>query len=152
MKINVVAIAKPETDCYARLCDRFVKMSKRYAIVKPVDLFNGKITRAQESGEREARKLYGELLEPWIGRGFTIALDPAGREFESEAFAKLLLDRTEVTFLIGGAFGHGDDLLRRCDRVVSLSKLTMSHKIAKVVLFEQIYRALTINHGHPYHK
>jgi 23S rRNA (pseudouridine1915-N3)-methyltransferase len=64
----------------------------------------------------------------------------------------MLADRAEVNFFIGGAYGHAPEFLKRCDRVVSLSKLTMSHKIAKTVLAEQIYRALTILHNHPYHK
>ncbi|WP_201353609.1 23S rRNA (pseudouridine(1915)-N(3))-methyltransferase RlmH [Hydrogenimonas urashimensis] len=152
MKINVVAIAKPENDCYAQLCDHFSKMAKRYAKLEAFDLFNTKITRAQESGVSAAQKSYAQQLEPWLERGYTVALDPAGAEMESEQFAKLLANRTEVTFLIGGAYGHGDTFLARCDRVISLSRLTMSHKVAKVMLFEQIYRGLTINHNHPYHK
>ncbi|WP_456403426.1 23S rRNA (pseudouridine(1915)-N(3))-methyltransferase RlmH [Hydrogenimonas sp.] len=152
MKINVVAIAKPERDCYTELCDRFSKMSGRYASLKSVDLFSPKVTRAQEGGAEPAREIYARLLEPWIGRGFTVALDPAGKALESEGFARLIADRSEVTFMIGGAYGHGREFLQRCDAVVSLSPLTMSHKVAKVVLFEQIYRALAILHNHPYHK
>ena len=152
MKINVLAIAKPERDCYAQICDHFVKMSKRYAAVEIREFFNAKVTRAQESGPGPARKIYAELFEPWMGRGYTIALDPAGKEMASEAFAAMLADRVEVNFFIGGAYGHAPEFLKRCDRVVSLSKLTMSHKIAKSVLAEQIYRALTILHNHPYHK
>ncbi len=99
-----------------------------------------------------AQKSYADLFEPWLGRGFTIALDPLGKEPTSEKFAELLRDRHEVTFFIGGAYGHSREFLGRCDRTISLSQLTMSHKVAKVTLFEQIYRGLTINHGHPYHK
>ncbi|WP_456451014.1 23S rRNA (pseudouridine(1915)-N(3))-methyltransferase RlmH [Hydrogenimonas sp.] len=152
MKINVVAIAKPEKDCYAQLAERFVTMSKRYAAISTHELFNARVTRAQESGAESAKKLYAELFEPWQGRGYRIALDPAGKELDTEGFAGLLRDRQEVTFFIGGAYGHGDAFLKRCDARVSLSRLTMSHKVAKVVLFEQIYRALTILHNHPYHK
>ncbi len=152
MKINVVAIAKPERDCYSELCDRFSKMAKRYATLEAYDLFNAKVTKAQESGREMAQKSYADLFEPWLGRGFTIALDPLGKEPTSEKFAELLRDRHEVTFFIGGAYGHGREFLGRCDRTISLSQLTMSHKVAKVTLFEQIYRGLTINHGHPYHK
>ena len=124
MKINVAAIAKPERDAYAQICDRFAKMSGRYASVVSNDIFSSKVTRAQESGALQAKKLYSQLFE----------------------------HRSEVTFFLGGAYGHGSDFLKRCDEVISLSELTMSHKVAKVVLFEQIYRALTILHKHPYHK
>ncbi len=152
MKINVVSIAKPEKDCYSQLCDRFSKMSGRYASLSSVDLFNPKVTRAQERGAGPAREIYAQLLEPWVGRGFVVALDPGGKMYESEGFAHLIADRNEVTFLIGGAYGHERGFLQRCDAVVSLSPLTMSHKVAKVLLFEQIYRALAILHNHPYHK
>ena len=152
MKINVVAIARPEKDGYAQLCEHFIKMSRRYAQVVSHDLFNAKIRRAQESGPEPSQKLYAELFAPWTKRGLTISLDPAGRELESEAFAQLMADRGEVTFFIGGAYGHSKSFLQSCDRTVSLSKLTMSHKVAKVVLFEQIYRGLTILNAHPYHK
>ena len=151
MKINVAAIAKPEKDLYAQICDRFAKMSGRYASVASQDIFNAKVTRAQESGALQAKKLYSQLFEPWM-RGYKIALDPAGKKVDTEMFARLLENRNEVTFFIGGAYGHESDFLKRCDEVVSLSPLTMSHKVAKVVLFEQIYRALTILHNHPYHK
>ena len=152
MKINVVAVAKPERDCYQELTERFIKMSSRFATVELRELFNAKVHRAQESGAEPARKIYTELFTPWVGRGLTIALDPAAKEVDTPKFADLLRDRQEVTFFIGGAYGHGHDFLRQCDRTLSLSKLTMSHKVAKVVLFEQIYRALTILHNHPYHK
>ncbi len=152
MKINVVSIAKPQKGCYTELCAHFAKMAGRYARLESVDLFNAKVTRAQEEGAKRAQELYAQLFDPWMQRGYKIALDPAGRKVDTTAFSKLMEDRGEVTFFIGGAYGHGDDFLRRCDSVISLSPLTMSHKVANVVLFEQIYRALTILHNHPYHK
>ncbi len=152
MKINVISISKPEKDCYAQLCDHFFKMSKRFAVVTSVELFNAKVTKAQDSGREPARKIYDMLFEPWLESGFKIALDPAGKVVDTTAFSKLLENRSEVSFFIGGAYGHGKNFLDRCDATISLSNLTMSHKVAKVVLCEQIYRALTILHNHPYHK
>ncbi len=152
MKINVVAISKPEKGCYKELCDRFAKMSGRFAKLESVDLFNSKVTRAQDEGAGSAHEIYAQLFRPWMQRGFTIALDPAGKKIDTEAFSRLVENRSEVTFFIGGAYGHGADFLKGCDTVISLSDLTMSHKMAKLLLFEQIYRALTIVHGHPYHK
>ncbi len=152
MKIDVVSIAKPEKDCYSQLCDHFIKMSKRYAQLEARDLFTAKVTKAQENGPASAQKIYAELFGPWMERGYTVALDPRGEQMVSETFAQLFVNHSRTTFFIGGAYGHSKEFLQSCDRVVSLSKLTMSHKIAKVVLFEQIYRGLTILEGHPYHK
>ena len=64
----------------------------------------------------------------------------------------LLKDRNQISFFIGGAYGLGDNLRGEMDRLVSLSRLTFAHKIAKLVLYEQIFRALCINANHPYHK
>ncbi len=57
-----------------------------------------------------------------------------------------------LSFLIGGAYGFEEDFLNKGHAIISLSKLTMSHKIAKVVLLEQIYRGFSILSNHPYHK
>lgn len=152
MKINVVAIAKPEKDEYAAICERFVKMAGRFGRIETVELFDAKTRKAQENGETTAKARYAELFTPWLKRGYTVALDPSAKTPTTEKFAKLLEGRGEVTFFIGGAYGHGEAFLKSCDARVGLSPLTMSHKVAKVVLFEQIYRALTLINGHPYHK
>ena len=152
MRINVVAIGKRERDSYFEICEHFIKMSKRFVKVESIDLFNSKVTKAQDSGKESAQKIYEELFSPWMGRGFKVALDPLGKELNSEDFSKLLSQSSEITFFIGGAFGHSRQFLKECDKVISLSQLTMSHKIAKVVLMEQIYRGLTIQFNHPYHK
>ena len=57
-----------------------------------------------------------------------------------------------LNFFIGGAYGFEDDFLKKSDAVISLGKITMSHKIAKAVLLEQIYRGFSILTNHPYHK
>ncbi len=152
MKINVVAISKSERDCYSQLCDHFSKMSRRYAKIESVELFNAKVTRAQQSGAEPSKRLYASMLEPWLAKGYAVALDPLGKSVDTEGFADLLAKRSEITFFIGGAYGHSKEFLKRCDTSLSLSSLTMSHKVAKVVLFEQIYRALAILNNHPYHK
>ncbi|MCF6201883.1 MAG: 23S rRNA (pseudouridine(1915)-N(3))-methyltransferase RlmH [Hydrogenimonas sp.] len=152
MKIEVVAISKPERDCYSQLCDRFKKISSRYASIEIVELFNSKVTKAQEAGAEHSKKIYSQLFEPWMSGGYRVALDPSGKSLDSHSFARLLQDRARVSFFIGGAYGHSDKFLKECDAVISLSPLTMSHKVAKVVICEQIYRALTILNNHPYHK
>ncbi len=57
-----------------------------------------------------------------------------------------------IKFFIGGAYGFEENFLKKSDQVISLGKLTMSHKIAKAVLLEQIYRGFSILTIHPYHK
>lgn len=98
----------------------------------------------------EASRLRARLLP----RAWRVALDPAGAApRSSEAFASWLekrMDERPVAFLVGGAAGLAPDLLAECDDRVALGPLTMPHQLARVVLAEQLYRALCISSGHPY--
>jgi len=71
---------------------------------------------------------------------------------DSFAFSKLLEDRLTINFFIGGAYGFDREFLKMCDTTLSLSDLTMAHKVANLVLTEQIFRGLAILNNHPYHK
>ena len=64
----------------------------------------------------------------------------------------MLKDKSAVSFFIGGAYGLSENFKAKADKIISLSRLTLAHKIAKLLLFEQIFRALCINANHPYHK
>ena len=86
-----------------------------------------------------------------------ITLDETGKNLTSAEFAKILSDlqdtsHANIAFAIGGASGHDKSLLAKSNLVIALGKSTMPHKLARVVLVEQIYRAHTIITGHPYHK
>lgn len=88
-------------------------------------------------------------------RAWVTALTPAGREFATEEFAAWLSKRQELArplaFLLGGHWGLADALLAAADEHLSLSRLTMTHELARLLLLEQLYRALTLKLGHPYH-
>ncbi|OAG28327.1 23S rRNA (pseudouridine(1915)-N(3))-methyltransferase RlmH [Thermodesulfatator autotrophicus] len=98
----------------------------------------------------------GKALLLGTEKAFIIALDERGKEFSSREWAKHLgniLERErEIHFLIGGAYGHSREVLEKAHLKLSLSKLTLGHEIAVLVLCEQIYRALSILSGEPYHK
>ena len=79
-------------------------------------------------------------------------LDPSSKEVDSHDFADLLKDKTEVNLYIGGAYGFESSFLSKCNKAISFGKITLSHKLVKVVLLEQIFRGLSINNNHPYHK
>jgi len=84
-----------------------------------------------------------------------VALDPQGKEFTSEEFAAWLSRRGEearpLTFLLGGHLGLDEAVLSAANERVALSRLTLTHELTRLVLLEQLYRALTIKAGHPYH-
>ena len=114
-------------------------------------IFNKDIAKAQTIGENESKKIYTKSYLPYL-KGYNIALDVLGKSVDSFAFSKLLEDKNEVNFFIGGAFGFENEFLSLCDSVISLSNLTFAHKIATLILSEQIFRSLSIINNHPYHK
>ena len=110
--------------------------------------------RADKSGiERETKRI-SDALRPG---SLTVLLDPEGTEWTSQELAAQVRSWEgkgikEVAFVIGGPAGVADDFKSRADKRWSLSRLTLTHEMARVLLFEQLYRAYTIIHGLPYQK
>ena len=101
----------------------------------------------------EARLISGALAP----KSFTIVLDERGKALPSEAFADLLrrhLDggTAEMAFLIGGPDGHAPETREQAGLLMSFGPMTWPHRLVRVMLFEQLYRAVTIIAGHPYHR
>lgn len=151
MKINIYAILKPTADNFDQIIKEFIKMSSKYAKVEVHYIFNKNIAKAQTIGEKESQLAYSQTYEPLL-KGYNIALDVLGKRVDTYAFSSLIDNKNEVNFFIGGAYGFQREFLQKCDSVISLSDLTMAHKVANVVLTEQIFRALCIQNNHPYHK
>ena len=127
-------------------------MSSRWATVEVHSIFNKQIGKAQTIGEKESQQSYNDVFIPKLDTGYNIALDVLGKKVDSFKFSNLLQDKGTVNFFIGGAFGFDRAFLTKCDNVISLSELTYAHKIANIVLCEQIFRSLCILNNHPYHK
>jgi len=113
------------------------------------------------SGFGDCRKAESELLlQRCTLKGgasqHLVALDQRGRQMSSEEFAsyiqKMLAGYSKIYFLVGGVEGHDPNLLDRTDGALSLGKMTLPHKLARVVLLEQLYRAYCITCNHRYHR
>ena len=152
MKIDIISIAKKEKSIYDPLYKDLTKMISRFAKVEDIELFPKDVAKSHTISPQASQEAYTRTLEPYTGKDFCITLHPDGKLIDSFEFSKLLNDRMSVKFFIGGAYGFEDDFLKKSDQVISLGKLTMSHKIAKAVLLEQIYRGFSILSNHPYHK
>ena len=126
-------------------------MIKRFAKVEDKTLFSKDIAQSQIKGEKEAKISYTKAYKPYL-KGYSVALDVKGQKLDSFEFSKIFEKSLNINFFIGGAYGFEDDFLDKTQKIISLSDLTYAHKIAKVVLFEQIYRGLCIKANHPYHK
>lgn len=111
-----------------------------------------------DRNESEIKKRFESqiLLEKLNQDDFIILLDEKGKKVDSMEFAKLINSAQESgkkrgVFIIGGAYGVGDDIKKRSQKMVCLSDMTMNHLVAEIMLLEQFYRALTIINRIPYH-
>jgi 23S rRNA (pseudouridine1915-N3)-methyltransferase len=105
----------------------------------------------------ELKKKEGQVLIKNIGvNDFLCLLDEKGMIFSSESFGRKLGEKMDqglkvLVFVIGGAFGFSDEIYERANMKISLSSMTFSHQIVRLIFMEQLYRAFTIIKGIPYH-
>jgi len=99
----------------------------------------------------EMRQIRDESAAAGYNRALRVVLDPTGDQITSKALAALLEKAgRDVAFFVGGAEGFSEGFRAAADRLLSLSKMTLPHELARVVLVEQLYRAFTILNNHPY--
>ncbi len=152
MKINVIAIGKIKEKYFVDALLEYQKRLSKYADFKIVELSDAP---PQKSVEEQKQIESHALLSK--AKGYVIAMDLRGKELSSEQLAehidKLCVEGvSEISFLIGGSHGHSDALRAKANMLLSFGKATFPHQLFRVMLSEQIYRALTINAGTPYHK
>ena len=108
---------------------------------------------ATKIGEAEAEALLKHVPKNAV----LIALDEHGKQRNSTEFSRWIetlkvRGHSHIVFALGGPDGHGKDLLEAAQYKMSLSQMTMTHELARIVLFEQLYRAGSLLAGHPYHR
>jgi 23S rRNA (pseudouridine1915-N3)-methyltransferase len=131
LKIYLYYIGKARDEHANAMAAEYIKRSGRYATC-------------------EMREIQPRRFDPWARHPSArkILLDPEGRTLDSAKLSKLF--EQDLVFVIGGADGLPPEWRARADLLLSLSPLTMPHELARVMLAEQIYRALTTLRGHPY--
>lgn len=146
MRLRVIVAGKPSL-AYAKAgVDEYLKRLGRHGETELVTV------KAGSSDEVSAR-----LLEKSEG-GYRIALDERGESLGTRAFAARLDalaargDVKLVSFLIGAADGHNDELRSKADLLLAVSPFTLQHELALLVLMEQLYRVATLRSGSPYHR
>lgn len=120
------------------------------------ELLIHEVKASAENKEAEGEALLKKVRDLTAGgSAHLIAMTEWGKRSTSVVFAdwtRQLLDRpAKVFFLIAGAEGFSEEVLKACQERISLSELTFPHKLARILLVEQLYRAQTIRSGHPYH-
>jgi len=134
-------------DFYTRI-KKYVPLEE--IIVK--DVSGGKGITDVQRNETEGNTILEKLKKD----DFLILLDEKGKRLTSRSFAKFLEDkmiyeRKDVVFLVGGASGFSPAVYERANDQVRLSEMTFSHQLIRLIMAEQLYRAMTIINGHPYH-
>ena len=152
MKINIIAIGKIKEKYFTQALDEYIKRSSRYCSVRVIELPDAPPSKSQDE---QSQIESAQLLEK--ASGYVVAMDGRGELVSSEGLADLINAKgvegaKEISFLIGGSHGHTDELRKRADAVLSFGKITLPHQLFRVILAEQIYRALAINASLPYHK
>ena len=152
MQINIYSITKKDA-AYRALQEELCMRCKPFgANIKHFELFPQSMKNAQKISLNKAQQSYTHIFTPYLNtNGLNIALDPGGKSYDSHSFAHLIESHQLIQFFIGGAYGLEKSFVN-LTHAMSLSAMTLSHKIAKLVLCEQIYRALSILSSHPYHK
>ena len=147
MKITIVAIGKLKEKF---LVEGVAEYLKRLRLFSKIEI--REIPECRTVDE-EGKKIFAQMPKD----SFVFVLDVAGTAITSENFAKKISDLnlrgvSNITFVIGGAFGLSDEVKKISDFKMSLSEMTFTHQMARLILLEQIYRAFKINRGEPYHK
>lgn len=136
----------------------YQEYARRLAADAPIDLVEVAVARGTAQGARErATQKEGERMLEAVPRGaWVVALDVTGRTVDTPGLARWWSTRQhdgrDVVFLIGGPDGLADPVLERADERMSLSALTFPHGLVRILLAEQLYRALSLLKGHPYHR
>jgi len=159
MRVKIGCIGRLKAGAEKELGQRYagrVQKSGRSVGITDFQIKEHPESRAQRAADRkrdEAALLLGQM-DPGA---FLVVLDERGKSLSSPDFADRMfavVDQgcPEIFFAIGGADGHGDDILARADLKLALGAMTWPHQLARVLVSEQIYRAITIRSGHPYHR
>ena len=158
MKIKIYAIGKIK-DFYKLGADEYLKRLKSYVDIEVVELKDEPINEHPHPSEIEKAKNVEcsrviKLLKP---NEYLISLDLNKKEYDSIEFANYLNEKLvnaggNISFVIGGSYGLSEEIKKRANDSISLSKMTFLHQMTRLILLEQIYRSFKILSNETYHK
>lgn len=144
--IKILCVGKIKEKYLEELIADYQKRISKYMKIKIVELKDDSIH------EREIANL-SKIIN---SKDYNVALDMRGNIFSSEEFAsfvdKTLVVNSNITFIIGPSLGLNEEILNKCNKVISFSNMTFPHGLFRGILLEQIYRAFKIIHNESYHK
>ncbi|HON18001.1 MAG TPA: 23S rRNA (pseudouridine(1915)-N(3))-methyltransferase RlmH [Salinivirgaceae bacterium] len=153
MKIEVLQFGKTDElwmeEGICQYQQRIQRMNPLTVITLPESKYKGKDLRSLKIDEGKS------LLKRLNANDFVVLLDEKGKTFTSNEFAEWIqqkqISQKKIVFVIGGAYGFSDEVYQKADFMLSLSPMTFSHQLVRVLFMEQLYRAFAIIHKIPYH-
>lgn len=155
MKIVLLAVGKTSTDYLIKGIEGFIKRINHYVPMELSiipDLKSTKGLTEETQKIREGQAMMAALLPGDV----VVLLDERGKEYTSREFAsqidrKMVQGIKRLVFVIGGPYGFSQEIYDRANEKISLSRMTFTHEMVRLFFVEQIYRAMTILRGEPYH-
>jgi len=154
--VTIICVGKLKEDYLRAACAEYIKRLGAYCKLSVVEVDEEFLAKGRD--EDTIKRAEGSrILMKIPNSSYVVVLDVAGRQLSSDEFANHLT-RTmsdgagRITFIIGGSLGLSSEVAKRADLTLSFSKMTFPHQLMRVVLFEQVYRALNVLHGGKYHK
>lgn len=155
MRINLLLVGKTVNKHFVELIDEYASRVKHYIgfdITVIPELKNTKSFSAEQQKQQE-----GELILKQLQAGdHVVLLDEHGKQLRSVEFSQYMEQKMQqvskrLVFIIGGPYGFSPDVYAKANEKLSLSKMTFSHQMVRLIFVEQLYRAMTIMRGEPYH-
>lgn len=155
MKVQIICVGKTSFDYISEGIKLYEKRLQHYLPLEWIEL--PEIKKNKHWTHEQIKKVEGELLlKKTPTDAIVTLLDVKGKNISSEDFSQFVNQRMlsglkTLTFIIGGAYGFSEEVYQRSQFKLSLSKMTFSHQLVRIVFLEQLYRAMTILKGEPYH-
>ena len=158
MKIKLIVVGKLKEKYLLDACNEYLKRLSKYAKTEVIEVNEEKISDESFSMQAIAMQKEGQRILENVGLSdYVILSDLHGKEIDSVEFSSLLenaMTKGASTFaiIIGGSYGLDDEMRKRADFSMCLSKMTFPHQLTRVIVLEQIYRSMKILHNEKYHK
>lgn len=159
MNIKLITVGKLKEKYLVQGINEYVKRLGAYGKVQIIEVPDEKAPENLSDAQMlQVKEKEGERILAKIKDGeYVVALAIEGKNPSSEAFAKQLEQlqiqgKSQFVFVIGGSLGLSQAVMQRSNAQISFGKMTYPHQLMRLILVEQIYRAMRINHGEPYHK
>lgn len=154
MKTTLLVVGKTVGNELPKMIETYVQRLRHYI---PFDIqVIPDLRNTKSLSEAQQKQLEGEAILRAVEGCFVVLLDEHGKEYRSLTFASQLqswlnTSTRGLTFVIGGPYGFSEAVYQRADAKISLSQMTFSHQMIRLLFVEQLYRAMTILRGEPYH-